>query len=200
MKTERMDKIKKIFIDQGPIIRSTLLRKNKFYSKDINELITQSYLKKIKTGYYIWSSFMNNLSDLEIAASVIPNAVVCMLSAASYHELTTINPISIDIAVPSEGISPILPAFPPINLYKVAKNIYGIGKIEIKTANSTIHIYDKERTVCDFFRLRLQLGEDVALEILRNYMLGIKNMQRLYEYAAKLRIKNVIKPYVQAMI
>lgn len=200
MTDERLEKVKRLFDEKGPIVRATLLRENKFCSKDITELIAKGYLKKIKTGYYIWQSTASELSDLEIAALVIPNAVVCLFSAAQYYEFTTVNPISIDIAIPAVGLLPLLPDYPPITLYKMVQNIYNIGISEVITQNCTIRIYDKERTVCDFFRMRLQLGEDVALEILKSYMSGVKNLQKLYEYAAKMRIKGVIKPYVEVLI
>lgn len=74
------------------------------------------------------------------------------------------------------------------------------GVIAQKAPNYTVRIYDQERTVCDFFRLRLQLGEDVALEVLKCYMAGKKNIQKLYGYAKALRIQNVLAPYVEALL
>lgn len=38
------------------------------------------------------------------------------------------------------------------------------------------------------------------MEILKGYMAGKRNLQLLLEYAGKLRIKTVIKPYVEALL
>jgi len=200
MKEERIAKAKRLFDENGPVIRATVLRKNRFCSKDIAELLSDGLIYKLKTGYYVWGSIAHDLSDLELAVSLIPNGVVSLFSAARFYEMTTVNPTSINITVPALGNLPVLPDYPPITLYKMVKNMYSIGIIEAKAPNYEIKIYDKERTVCDFFRMRRQFGEDVALEILKNYMSGAKNIQKLYEYAAKMRIKSVIKPYVEALL
>jgi predicted transcriptional regulator of viral defense system len=129
------------------------------------------------------------------------NGVICLFTAAQYYELTTVNPAAIDIAVPLVGKKPLLPEYPPINLYTVKKSIFDIGIAEIKIDTGSLKMYDKERTICDFFRMRLQIGEDVALEVLKNYMAqNGKNLQKLFEYASRLRIKSIIKPYVEALL
>lgn len=67
--------------------------------------------------------------------------------------------------------------------------------------DTTIKIYNPERTVCDFFKYSSKIGNDVALEVLKNYMVGNKkNLQRLLEYASKLRVKKSIKQYVEALL
>jgi len=50
-------------------------------------------------------------------------------------------------------------------------------------------IYDRERTVCDFFRMRLQIGKDSAFEVLKNYLSCKKQLQKLSEYAELPQIK-----------
>jgi len=200
MRTERIQKAEQLFEKKGPILRTKILRKYKFCSKDVTELLAKGYIQRIKTGYYIWSSTANHISEIEIAASIIPNGVICLFSAAQFYEMTTINPPSINIAVPAPGNSLTLPNYPPITLYKLAQKIYEIGITEVQAPSYKIKVYNKERTVCDFFRMRLQVGEDVALEVLRNYMVGKKNIQRLYEYAEKMRIKGVLSPYVEALL
>jgi hypothetical protein len=48
--------------------------------------------------------------------------------------------------------------------------------------------------------MRLQIGEDIAIEVLKNYMSGKKNLQKLYGYADLLQIKTVMRPYVEALL
>jgi predicted transcriptional regulator of viral defense system len=201
MKTHRIGKAKRIFDEYGPIVKASVLRENKLCSREIAELIAAGCLSKIKTGYYAWSADVTDIHDLEIAATVIRNGVICLFTAAQYYSLTTVNSTAIDVAIPLAGKRPILPDYPPIRLHRVSKNVFNIGITSVKISEAMIKIYDKERTVCDFFRMRYQLGDDVALEVLKNYMSGSgKNIQKLFEYAAKLRIKSVISPYVEALL
>jgi uncharacterized protein involved in tellurium resistance len=64
----------------------------------------------------------------------------------------------------------------------------------------TLKVYDRERTVCDFIRMRNKVGKDVTLEVLKNYMAGTKRMSKLYEYAALLQIVSVIHPYLEVLV
>jgi predicted transcriptional regulator of viral defense system len=197
----RRKKIKKIFEDNGPIVKASILRENRLCSRDIAELTKAGFVKKHRTGFYSWVNSDNNMSDIELASSLIPNGVICLYTAAVHYELTTINPMMVSVAIPSSTVKPPLPEYPPIELYVFSSTFFSLGEASEQLSCSKIKIYDIERTVCDFFRLRYQLGEDVALEVLKSYMAQkSKNLQKLMEYAATLRIKTKIKPYVEAMI
>jgi predicted transcriptional regulator of viral defense system len=201
MTDSRREKIKKIFDDYGPIVKSSILREKYLNSRDIISLVRDGYVKKHRTGYYSWVSADENISDLELASSLVKNGIICIYSAAVYYELTTLNPMSITMAISSGTVKPVLPDYPPVKLYVFSKGFFTLGETFDNISNTKIRIYDVERTVCDFFRLRYQLGEDISLEVLKNYMaLKNKNLQKLMEYADKLHIKTKIKPYVEAMI
>jgi hypothetical protein len=64
----------------------------------------------------------------------------------------------------------------------------------VKRKGYVLRVYDRERTLCEFFRMRLQIGKDTALEVFKQYMAGKKNLQKLYEYADTPRIKRYWNP------
>ena len=70
----------------------------------------------------------------------------------------------------------------------------------VKRKGYVLRVYDRERTLCEFFRMRLQIGKDTALEVFKQYMAGKKNLQKLYEYADILRLKKILEPYVEASL
>jgi uncharacterized protein involved in tellurium resistance len=94
--------------------------------------------------------------------------------------------------------TPALPSYPPITVYKSI--YYDVGVETVKQKGYALKVYDRERTLCEFFRMRLQIGKDIALEVLKQYMVGRKNLQKLYGYADTLRIKKVMEPYVEASL
>ena len=200
MTSKKQQLAKELFASKGPILKTKALNANKLYSREIAELVQLGFIMKIKPGYYIWSGDANNLSDIEIAASVIPHGIICHHSAAQLHEMTTVNPLVVSIAVPANRTRIVVPDHPPVEIILSSIQTFELGLTMLKTEYTTVRVYDRERTVCDFFRKRNQLGEDIALEILRNYMSGNRNLQKLFEYAEKLRIKKVMKPYVEALL
>jgi hypothetical protein len=62
-------------------------------------------------------------------------------------------------------------------------------------------MYNKEKTICDMFRYRKKIGEDLALEALKNYLRGKgSNIKKLHQYAVICRVKTIIVPYIKAMV
>ncbi|GHU85751.1 hypothetical protein FACS189473_4950 [Spirochaetia bacterium] len=143
---------------------------------------------------------METLNDMEVLASLIPEGIISFFSAAQYHDLTTVIPQSIEITLPSSIRTPVLPENLHVTVHKSANHIYPVGIETVQVDNHTLKVYDRERTVCDFIRNRLKIGKDVALEVLKNYMSGKKNLQKLYEYAKLLQIEGVINPYVEVLV
>jgi predicted transcriptional regulator of viral defense system len=199
MTESRVKKVKDIAKKNGPIIRASSLRAAKFCSKDIECLVQDGILSRIRRGFYAFPSVLDNMAEQELLSLLVPKGVLCLFSAAQFHDMTTVNPQSIDIAVPANMRIPILPPNIPVTIYRPIQSIYKIGITKIPQKGYSLMVYDRERTVCDFFRLRLQIGKDVTLEVLKNYLSGRKNFQKLYEYADALQIRNVIHPYLEAM-
>lgn len=199
MNDARLAKLNKLMHVQGPLVRATELRDAKFCSKDLTSLLDDGILVKIRTGYYALADIYRNMNEFEVAAAVIPTGVIAFLSAANYHGITSRRPISVDVVIPSNCRSPILPTVPSITISRSVKEIYEMGIECVRFQYGAIRIYNKERTVCDLFRQRQQIGEATALDALKGYMGGTRNLQQLYEYATRLQIKTILAPYVEAL-
>lgn len=200
MSGQRITQVKQLFFAKGPILQTSILRSSGFCTKDINYLLTEGYITKIKTGYYCWSASFPDLSGDLIAVAVIPHAVLSLYSAANIHDLTTVIPDAVYLTVPNKGVLPKVPTFPPIQLFRQTEHLYSLGIQVVNTHQGLLRVYDRERTVCDFFRSIETVGTDVALEVLKTYMRGNKRIQTLFEYSAELGIKARIKPYVEALL
>jgi len=189
-----------LFKKHGPILKSGKLREHGIYHRDIVELVDKGDIIKLKTGSYIWAEIQTEITDMDLVIRLIPFGVVCLQSAASYHELTLLNPLAITIAIPANRTRTLLPDYPPVELVAYPIPSFELGVIVEETEDSIIRVYDRERTVCDFFRKRKQLGEDLALSVLKEYMKGERNLQKLFDYAGMLHIKGVMKSYVEALL
>jgi predicted transcriptional regulator of viral defense system len=197
MTDKKRTRVESLFQTSGPIITAGTMREHRIYNRDIAELLKSGDIQKLKTGYYIWDAIAPDVPDIEAVATLIPFGIICLQSAAHFHDLTTLNPLVISIAVPANRTRVATPAYPPVELIAYPLPTFELGAIEAGSPH--IRIYDRERTVCDFFRKRRQLGDDLALDIMQTYMRGTRNLQKLFDYAGILRIKGVIKPYVEAL-
>lgn len=185
---------------KGPILRSKQLKQQGYDSRGIQSLLTSNELVRLKDGYYTTSEILPRLSDAQIAVSTIPDAVLYHLSAAEHHRLINLIPDSVYVAVPNRGVIPVKPEFPPVEITRFVPNIYDLGKTLLPTEPVPVACYNRERTICDLARRWEEIGKDVLIEAIRNYLRGDRNLQLLYEYAEKLRVREIIHPYLEAMV
>ncbi|KUG26065.1 hypothetical protein ASZ90_004104 [hydrocarbon metagenome] len=198
-----MNEIVKYIEEKGGYATMGELREAGFHPRDIRKLVDENTIEKVKAGLYkIWES----IDDSKINSGFIDicraseRAVICLSSALAYHELSTINPSQIYVALPKTEKAPKI-SYPPVKFYYWDKSIYEPGIDKIKTKSGIVRIYNKEKTVCDMFRYRDKLGEDIAFEALKNYLsLKEANLNKLREYSVKLRIKTVLQPYIKAIV
>jgi len=109
--------------------------------------------------------------------------------------------MDINVTIASRMIKPKLPDYPPIELFFTSNDNLDLGIEEHAMENMKVRVYNAERTVCDFFKYSSRVGNDVALEVIKNYMLRKNiNLQLLFEYATKLRVKKYIKPYAEVLL
>ena len=64
-----------------------------------------------------------------------------------------------------------------------------------------LKVYDPEKTLVDCFKFRNKIGMDVVLEALKMYRERQRiDVNRLIKYAKICRVKNIIKPYLEASL
>jgi len=195
MTDNRVNRILHLFSSGDGILRSSFLRQHGVCSKDIRKLLERNIIVRLKDGYYARTDMMDHISDYQVVVATVPDAVICGISAASLHDLTTVIPDAIHIAVPNKGKLPTMPDFPSVEIIQSKKSLYEIGITKL----DGLPIYDRERTVCDCIKASDSIGTDVAIEILRTYMNGKRDIQKLYDYASRLRIAAKLHPYMEVL-
>jgi len=192
---EITDYIKK----KGGYARMSELRNIGFQTRDIAKLCEQGSLEKVKAGLYKLSSSDVTSGYVDVSKA-IPEAVIAVASALSFHELTTFNPSKVHIAIPHDA-KPKEINFPPVEVYYFRKAQYEPGIEQVQIQGHSVNVYNREKTVCDMFRYRNKLGEDIALEGLQNYLnRSDSNLNELSKYMRICRVKTVMEPYVKAMV
>jgi predicted transcriptional regulator of viral defense system len=179
------------------------LKKNGFHTSEIKNLLDTGELEKVKTGLYRIVDFpdIKNVSISFIDVShAIKKGVICLLSALDYHNLTTFNPSEIYIAIPRDSKAPKI-NYPPVQFFYFSEKNYTLGIEEVTTKYGTVRIYDKEKSLCDIFRYRDKLGEDLALEALKMYLKTKDfNIHKLLEYAEICRVRKILSDYIKVII
>jgi predicted transcriptional regulator of viral defense system len=174
-----------------------------FHTRKIKQLLDEGKVEKITAGLYrlaeVCSEGSYSQGFIDVCNSM-SKGVICLLSALDYHQLSTINPSKVYVALPNkEKRSKI--EYPPVEVFYFRDRFYDCGIEEIVTKTGTFKIYDAEKTLCDIFRYRNKLGDDLALEGLKNYLKRKDaDLIKLQDYAVKCRVKSILFPYLKAMV
>lgn len=163
-------------------------------------LVEEGSIERVGYGLYSLTGgdFTETQSLLEVAARA-PNAVLCLLSALQFHDLTTQNPFEVWVAIPRRSHVPKIDSV-QTRIFRFTPKFYEAG---IKTHNihgGELKVYSAAKTVADCFYFQKTVGLDVALEALRDAWRTRKaTMDELYHFAEIRRVKNTMIPYLNTL-
>jgi len=198
---KKIEEAKHIFMKQGGILRTSEAIKHGIHPRTLYYMRDHNHLDVLCRGTYRLSGLepITNM-DLITVATKVESGVICLISALSYHEITTEIPHEIYMAISRRTFYPKL-KHPPIRFFRFSENAFRAG-IETHVMNGmNVKIYSAEKTIADCFKYRNKLGLDVVLEALKLWRKN-KNarIDKLMEYANICRVHNIIKPYVEAIL
>lgn len=158
-------------------------------------------LEKLLVGLYtLPEAPVTEHSAMAEVAKRLPHAIVCLLSALSYHGLTTQIPHEIWVTVPRSSWRP-QREYPPLNLTYVSGSAYSFGTEEHVINGVRVKIYSPAKTVADCFKFRNKVGLDIAIEALRETWRSHKaTMDELVEAAGIDRVSKIMRPYLEATV
>lgn len=138
--------------------------------------------------------------DLLAIAIRCPNAVVCLISALSFHEITTQIPHDVSIAVPRKSRAPSID-HPPLSVHRFTDEAYKAGIEVHQIDGATIKIYSPEKTLADCFKFRNKVGMDVVIEALKLYRSRMEfDHRKILECARICRVEKIMRPYLEALL
>jgi len=138
--------------------------------------------------------------DLVTVAKLVPQGVVCLLSALAYHELTTQVPHEVYVALEKGAEAPRI-AYPPVRLFWFSGPAFREGIEVHKVDGVPVRIYSPEKTIADCFKFRNKVGMDVVVEALRLWRERRgRHVQTLIANARHCRVERVIRPYLEALL
>lgn len=167
----------------------------------LRQLERQGRLERVSRGVYRLPDRepSEHLAMAE-ACKRVPAGVVCLLSALRFHQVGTQAPFEVWLAIHPKAHAPILD-YPPLRLVRFSGAALESGVEEHDTPDGPVRIYSIAKTVVDCFRYRNKIGLDVALEALRESLRERRvTMDELWAFAGPLRMTNVMRPYLEAIV
>jgi predicted transcriptional regulator of viral defense system len=196
-----IDKAIEIFELHNSILRSSEAQRLGINPRTLAKMLETGIVTKEERGLYrLTDSQPDGDPNLINVAKLVPKAVICLISALSFHKMTTQIPRKVYIALPREKKAPYI-EYPPLEIIYLSRRPYEAGIEKHERDGVSIAIYDQAKTVADCFKFRKKIGEDVALEALKEYLGEEKrDLNSLLEYARINRVRTIIEPYLKALL
>ncbi len=194
-------KARAIFYRNGGIMRSSEARRLGIHPQTLSRMVDAGRLVKEERGLYrLAETELSGNADLIQVAKLVPRGIVCLISALSFHGLTTQIPNKVYLAIPQAMKKPKL-TYPPLDVVWLSRQVYSSGIESYELDGITVQIYNREKTIADCFKFRNKIGLDVAIEGLKEYLrLADRSIDDLMHYAAVDRVQKVMRPYLAALV
>ncbi|WP_197539054.1 type IV toxin-antitoxin system AbiEi family antitoxin domain-containing protein [Methyloceanibacter caenitepidi] len=137
--------------------------------------------------------------NLAEAARLVPHGVISLVSALRQHDLTTQLPHAVWMTIPHAARTPNVKGL-PLEFVRATGQALSAGVEHVHIEGVDVPIYCVAKTVADCFKHRRHVGEDVAIEALRDALQQRKTTpSELMTFAAIDRVTRRMEPLIKAM-
>ena len=192
---------KQVIIEKGGIAKISDFVAAGIPAVDVVNLCNTGYLERIRHGYYRLADG-NTSSEEQLIATLIPKAIICVESALFHYGYSDFAPRKWSIAVPRSmsrtklDIDALM-----LQTYYVQSEIYELGKTTANFNGVMLPVYDRERTICDCFKYRSRLDNEIFNKALNAYVNDSKkNLRNLSGYAKKLRVHKKVTELMEVLL
>lgn len=191
-----LTELKRHFYSHDGVMMTAELRALGISSRQLLQLVNEGVLEKIKRGKYQLSEQL--LPEEVLIAKLFPNAVVYLESALAHYGYSDRIPAEWQLAVDKNTSKSIFNiVYPPVKPFYLESNILSLGISSKEVENVEVQIYDRDRTVCDVLRYSNKLDREIFNTAIQRYVKDShRNVNKLMEYAEKLRVTNKVKNYI----
>jgi predicted transcriptional regulator of viral defense system len=166
----------------------------------LQRLVERGEVEKVARGLYRLTEVEPSENySLAAVCSLVPGAIVCLLSALQYHGIGTRLSREVWIAIPNKARTPRMSEF-PIRVVRFSGACETYGVVSITMEGVPARITTPARTVVDCFRFRRLVGKETALEALRESLRERKaSVDEIMRAAEVCGAKALVTPYLEGI-
>ena len=193
--------LKQVIIEKGGIAKTSDFVAAGIPAVDVVNLCNTGYLERIRHGYYQLADW-DTSSEEQLIATLIPKAIICVESALFHYGYSDFAPRKWSIAVPRSMSRTKLDIDAlTLQTYYVQSEIYELGKTAADFNGVILPVYDRERTICDCFKYRSRLDNEIFNKALNAYVNDSKkDLRNLSGYAKKLRVHKKVTELMEVLL
>lgn len=195
------EQVKEVIFNKGGIAKSADFVAAGIKAADAVNLCNAGYLNRVRHGYYELAE-KSEISEEQLLATLIPKGILCVESALFHYGYSDFTPRKWSIAIPrSMSRTRLNVDSLALRPYYVQPELYELGKTAENFNGVILSIYDRERTICDCFKYRSKLDNEIFNKALNAYAKDTKkNLNNLSMYAKKLRVYKKVTELMEVLL
>lgn len=195
------EQAKEVILSKGGIAKSADFVAEGIRAVDVVNLCNVGFLERVRHGYYELAE-KTSVSEEQLLAALIPKGIVCVESALFHYGYSDFAPRKWSIAIPrSMSRTKLNVDVLALQPYYIQAELYDLGKTTDDFGGVILPIYDRERTICDCFKYRSRLDNEMFNKALNAYANDTqKNLNNLSAYAKKLRVYKKVTELMEVLL
>lgn len=189
------DAIKELMEANNGYVTSKIITELGIHRMYLNMMVEKKIIERVGNGVYL---DVNKMEDTYYIFSIsTPNVIFSHMTALYFHGLSIKAPNDKwDISIKNKYHNPKISKH---NIFYVNDEFYTLGLSEVETPmGNKVKAYDIERCICDIIRSKNRMDLGHVKYAIREYLKRKdKNLNKLSEYAEKLRIKEGVMDYIE---
>ena len=168
---------------------------------DISNLCNSGYIVRVRHGYYSLAE-ANDTKEEQLLQTLLPEAIVCVESALFHYGYSDFAPRIWTLAVPRTmtktklNMDTIL--YKP---YYIQNKLYELGRTFADFDGVKLPVYDRERTICDCFKYRTKLDNEIFNKAVNAYVADDnKNLSNLSKYAKEMKVYKKVMELMEVLL
>lgn len=194
-------KLNDIFKDYDYVMTTSQLSAVKLYYRDIQQMLNEGLIEKIKRGYYHWIESYGK-DEIVIINRLFPDGVLCMDTALFYYKYSDRTPAEWHITIDKNTSRQRTQVeHPLIKAYRVESELLTLGEANGEIDSQKVRIYDRDRTICDVLRNMNKMDKEIFNKAIQEYVKDPKkNIPNLMQYAKALRVQKRLKDIIEVWL
>lgn len=193
--------LKKVIENNGGIAKTSDFEANGINRYEVATFCKEGIIERIRKGFYQLPQ-SNTLSEEQLIRELLPQGIICVESALFHYGYSDFAPREWSVAVPRTATRVIknIAEF-PVKAYYIQKNFLHVGN-QIDDFNGVmLQVYDRERTICDCFKYRTKLDNEIFNKAVNAYAADEnKNLKRLSEYAKEMKLYTKVMNVMEVLL
>ena len=192
---------KKVVTEQQGIAKASDFIERGLKLTDVVNLCNAGYLERVRYGYYQLADEFP-VSEEQIIRKLIPNGIVCVESALFHYGYSDFTPRKWSIALPRTASRRIADTLElPLKPYYIQPELHNLGVTTDIFDGVELPVYDRERTICDCFKYRSKIDNELFNKAVNAYVIDDKkNLTNLSAYAKQLRVYKKVTELMEVLL